>query len=87
MKKILLVALALVIAATVMGCGAKERNWTTTEYYVYPGDTLWSIAASYCPEDMDIREYIYEVKEYNNMTTSGLRAGQTIDILVEKGDA
>lgn len=86
MKKLLIIALTLIIATTVIGCGEKEYNWTTAEHYVLPGETLWDIAKEYCPEDMDFRYYIELVKDHNNMTTSELRAGQTIDMLIDKGD-
>lgn len=87
MKKLLIIALTIIIATSIIGCSGQDHSWTIEEYYVEPGDTLWGIARQYCPDDMDIREYIYEVEEYNNMPTSGLRAGQTIDVLVDKGEA
>ena len=39
-------------------------------YVVKSGDTLWNIAENYCPDDMDIREYIYEIKEINNISSN-----------------
>ena len=56
------------------------------DYTVGRGESLWSIAADYT--DGDIRDYIYEIKNINNMTTSNLQEGnlqegQTIKILKE----
>jgi hypothetical protein len=51
------------------------------DYTVGRGETLWSIAADH--SDGDIRDYIYEIKNINNMTSSELKEGQTIKILKE----
>ena len=52
------------------------------DYTVERGETLWSIAAE--RTDGDIREYIYEIKNINNMTSSELKEGQTIKLLKEE---
>lgn len=51
-------------------------------YYVGEGETLWSIATEHT--DGDIMDYIYEIKQINEMKTSELREGQTIKILKEE---
>jgi len=49
---------------------------------VAQGDTLWSISSQYAGEDEDIREYINEIKELNNLTKSSIREGQQIKVRV-----
>ncbi len=82
MRKLLLIGLIATIIVCV-GCSMHEtkHDWNEFSYTVSQGETLWEIAEEYCPEDMDCREYIYEVKELNNMKTSDLAVGQTITLL------
>ena len=42
------------------------------------GDTLWSIAKANAPEESDIRDYIYRLKQENQLKTSGLYIGQVL---------
>lgn len=56
---------------------------TETEYIDYTiskGETLWDIAKEYTPDNKDIRQTIYEIKQLNNMTNSTIYPGQTIKI-------
>lgn len=55
------------------------------EYAVCKGDTLWKIAEKYKLENQDPREYIYEVKKLNNMTSASIYEGQIIKILLVEG--
>lgn len=50
------------------------------DYTIAPGQTLWSIAKEYTPDNKDIRQTIYEIKQLNNMTDSTIYPGQTIKI-------
>lgn len=58
------------------------ENFVT--YTIHTGDTLWTIAESYAPADMDLREYIY-ILEQNNpdvlQPKSNLIPGEKILIL------
>jgi len=49
-------------------------------YQVMPGDTLWGICTQYRPDHMDIREYIYNVEQFNNCTAD-LQVGQIIKLI------
>lgn len=62
-----------------------KDEYTTTEVYVQRGDTLWSIAENYVPDNVDIREYIYEVRKLNNMASANINAGDIITVY-ERGE-
>ncbi|MBO7746051.1 LysM peptidoglycan-binding domain-containing protein [Paenibacillus sp. MWE-103] len=42
------------------------------------GDTLWDIASSVRKEGEDIRRTVYDLQKRNNLSSSSLRAGQTL---------
>ncbi|MDR6245619.1 LysM peptidoglycan-binding domain-containing protein [Paenibacillus hunanensis] len=46
---------------------------------VTEGDSLWAIASQYKAPDTDIRDYIAEIRDENNLNTSDIRSG---DVLV-----
>ena len=52
------------------------------EIEVESGDTLWTIADEYMPDDMDIREAVYLICDTNNVDANTLYAGQTLIIPV-----
>lgn len=57
-----------------------ELTWTTETVYVDYGDTLWGYSKQYCPEGIDCREWIDEVVKLNNFDSSGLMAGDCIEV-------
>lgn len=59
----------------------EEIETTQIQYTVSKGETLWDIAKEFKQDGQDIREYIYEVKKINNMTSSMIYEGQTITII------
>lgn len=80
MNKILFLFITVVLL-----CGWGVNASVLSESYVYKeiivkeNDTLWDIAAKETDNRMDIREYIYMVKQLNNIRHSGnLFPGQTI---------
>lgn len=52
------------------------------EIQVESGDTLWTIADEYMPDDMDIREAVYLICDTNDIDAEHLYAGQTLSIPV-----
>lgn len=50
------------------------------DYTINKGETLWNIAKEYTPDNKDIRQTIYEIKQLNNMTDSTIYPGQIIKI-------
>ncbi len=51
-------------------------------HVVSPGDTLWSIAESEMPDDMDIREAINILEDINNIESVDIYTGLTLKIPV-----
>lgn len=47
---------------------------------VKPGDTLWKLAKQYAPEQADLRSFIENVIEHNQLSSSELQSGQVIHI-------
>lgn len=73
-----------ILILIILGIFCISISKEKTEYIDYTvgrGETLWNIAADHT--DGDIRDYIYEIKNINNMTSSELKEGQTIKILKE----
>lgn len=46
--------------------------------YISSGDSLWSVAKDYTPDDMDIREYVYKVAKFNNIDPGAIQTGDKI---------
>jgi LysM repeat protein len=46
------------------------------------GDTLWSIAKEYKPDNKDVRQVVYDICEANDMSADDLTVGQKIIIPV-----
>lgn len=84
MKKLLV--LTLIAAGILCACHKPEHDWNKIEYTVASGETLWTIAKEYCPEDMDVRDYIYEIKKLNNMDTDSIYEWQTLTLLTLQKD-
>lgn len=59
-------------------------EWDEETYIVKSGDTLWEIADRYCPDIVDKREWIAEVKELNDLGSSTLHPGQMLTVLAPK---
>lgn len=56
-------------------------EWETSFYRVKAGDSLWSISADYCPDGVDRREWVEEVRELNGMDDSIIYPGQKLTVL------
>jgi len=70
----------------VMAKDAEENRIEYNRYYtdieIEHGDTLWSIAKTYnVNSNMEIREYIKEVKQINSMVGDKIEAGDSLTIV------
>ena len=68
------------LLGTTTEVGAEEiREYQTIE--ICAGDTLWSIADAYMPDDMDTREAVYELRELNDLDPGyAIQAGDRIQV-------
>lgn len=44
-----------------------EENYVQVDYAIQKGDTLWSIGRENCYEEDDLREWVWEVEQLNNI--------------------
>ena len=87
-KSILTIVFIFVLGFMVINSVLASNEAVETkeiEFAVCKGDTLWKIAEKYKLENQDPREYIYEVKKLNNMTSASIYEGQIIKILLVEG--
>lgn len=63
---------------------AKPKQYEIINYTITRGETLWSIAKKYTPNDKDVRQTIYEIQKENNLDTAFIYAGQEIQIKIEQ---
>lgn len=79
--------LATAITAVIIKANHTEKMTMTKQNYtqikVAPGDTLWSIADEYMPQDMDRRQSVYIISQVNNTSASELCAGQILSIPIQ----
>ena len=66
------ILLIVVVVIAIRLSNKEEKGYELTNYIVRTGDTLWSIAEKYAPDDMDIREYIYFMEEDNSIENKSI---------------
>lgn len=89
-KKLLIALVAFFIAsmsfftAMVDAKSPEAAAPTTHKYYtsvqIESGDSLWSIAECYCPEDVEIRDYIKELKKMNGIKSDKIHTGNYLTV-------
>jgi len=57
-------------------------EWHEQTYQVKDGDTLWAISGKYCPDSVDRREWIDEIRALNHLSGSTVHEGQHLIVLV-----
>lgn len=78
-------AIVIFLLVALFNISIAKSNSEEAEYIDYTitkGETLWSIAREYTPDNKDIRQTIYEIKQINNMQTSNVYENQTIKIKI-----
>ena len=91
-RETLIIIIAFIIGIIFLGIAI--NNWLVGDttpmredsYIISKGETLWSIADRYKPEHMSYDQYLYELKKVNTEDISKLYPGQTITILIVKGE-
>ena len=75
-------ALVSVLLLSIMGPPTMDRvEWREEAYIVQSGDTLWAISDMYCPDNVDRREWIEDVRVRNRLTDSIIYPGQSLLVL------
>ena len=79
---VVLMSLVLLFTAGLLTVKSSARSTEADRPRLYksievaPGDTLWNIAEEYAPEfDMNVRDYLSELKEVNGMNSDRIIAG------------
>ena len=57
-----------------------DKNENVTTKIVLEGDTLWDYAIDHLPQGKDPREFIIEIREYNDLENANLQPGKKIKI-------
>lgn len=72
--------LMIILIALLNKCVA-YKSIKTENYTVSTGDTLWSISCEYKKTGQDVREYLYTLRELNNLIDCIIYPGQVIQII------
>lgn len=72
--------LMIILIALLNKCVA-HKSIETEDYMVSTGDTLWSISCEYKKTGQDVRSYLYELRELNNLNDCIIYPGQVIKII------
>ena len=64
---VIVVAVAILALVLCIPQREKPQPIGTQTIEVESGDTLWRLADEYCPNTIDKREWIYEVRKLNNI--------------------
>lgn len=92
MKRLLFICAILFVL--LIGCKVNHDNKLKAEWehnrevitvVVHNGDTLWDITNEYRPTWMTADEYMYDIKQLNDMTTSNLCVGDRLKVYVMGG--
>ena len=75
-----MVFVAMVVTFVFNGNTNANEKYNVTSVTVECGDTLWSIAQEHKSDGKDIREFINEVSEFNQIDNASILIGQTIFI-------
>lgn len=100
-KKFIRLLAVMIIAVMALKAGAiiakantlsTKQNLNESKYYtsvyIYPGDTLWSIAETYMDTDYydNMDEYIAELKQMNGLKTDKIKSGNYLTISYYKSN-
>ncbi len=78
-SRLLIVVMALAAIFLLFSTRVQaDEPLVLTEQVVMQGDTLWDIAAAISEPGEDIRATMSEIRQINDMSSSSLRAGQTL---------
>lgn len=76
-----IIAATALAAVLLAGAVRTEREYGEKTVTVRSGDTLWSVAEQYCPDNMDKREYVHII-ETDNDCTANIRNGDILTVRI-----
>jgi LysM repeat protein len=84
LRALFIISITVVVVLLLLAsAGSASGEVTDTyDYRVKSGDTLWEIAAEHGPDGVDRRRIVAVIEKINDLATSGLQAGQVIEIPV-----
>lgn len=78
--------IVLMTTAANFALGLNTAASSTVQEYmdveIKSGDTLWNIAETYMPDNMDTRKAVYQICSLNDISADELYAGMTIQVPV-----
>lgn len=85
--KIIIIISIIILINKIFTITPKDNvTWHEEEYIVSEGDTMWQIAKQNIDETDDIRQYIDNIEEINNINVGDIKPGQKINVLVKGGE-
>ncbi|MCF8002122.1 MAG: LysM peptidoglycan-binding domain-containing protein [Halanaerobiales bacterium] len=79
------IILSMILLISVLSFKAMtEKEIYYKDIEIKNGQTLWQIAESEFGSDSNIRKYVYQIKQINNLNDSNLSPGQIIKVPIEK---
>lgn len=81
---VVFLVVVILIAFTAISTVAGFNTAISLSYNEYrcveieSGDTLWSVASEYAPEDMDVRQVVHDICDTNDIQASDIASGQKI---------
>ena len=81
---ILLIAIAFLVLCLAGRSTMDRVEWQEETYKVQSGDSLWMLSYEYCPDNVDRREWIEEIRALNGLTGSTIYPGQRLTVLAVK---
>lgn len=80
---VILLALSLSVTLIITATSKRTSNGEAAEityvnYCVKPGDTLWDIAEEYSDNNVDLRKFISEIEEKNQLKGADIYIGDSL---------
>ena len=76
---LLVLPLFLLLSAVFIFLQAAAANSSPQEVYVVQsGDSLWSIAIAHAPAQMDVRVYVQQLRQLNELRQSMIHVGEVL---------
>lgn len=75
------ITILIVLIINLFNLSFAKAKVETENITVSAGDTLWSIACEYKKSGQDVREYIYELRQLNNLNDCVIYPGQVLKII------